>query len=438
MGKKSGPSAPPPVDPGKSMGEYLFGQDFKDYQGVTDPELQERLISAEETYRPRYAALELQDIATAARGGYGQPGLFDLLEEQSQRAGELQRSESEKQRASDVGALQEYAPQVVEAYRQADPYSTELADMASARASEDLGLASKGKEMMGAKIQGASEAEKKLLESGAKLSDLSPTQQESILRKSGIELSDLSPTEQEALLNKRGTEFLESTGELTALEKRRVEQQSRAGSLSRGREMDQSGLYDEVQSRMSEELNKRDREIALGSGLFNQGAAMRNQRVGLGASLLGQESGMSQSRIGLGGQFLGAGESLAAQRRAEQMQKQQFGAGLIGQEAAIGGQRLGQAFGMQRGMAGDVGMTLLGRPTQSIGLGGQVLGQSQGLAAGPMGPQLFDPNVGINMALQQRGQDMSLMGANAQAKATQTAGMYSALGQIGGGYAGTL
>ena len=541
-------AAPEPVDPGESMGEYLFGQGFKNYQGVTDPELQERLIGAEETYRPRYAALELQDIATAARGigdptqtaeyralqseldslrsieggvsdeqamqiaksaagrppseyktvigkksSYGRggssrskvrnknyekekrdydnkvkeistslsgnrearissiesqlsslsaqggtPGLFDLLEEQSQRAGKLQRSESEKQRASDVGALQEYAPQVVEAYRQADPYSTELADMASARASEDLGLASKGKEMMGAKIQGASEAEKKLLESGAKLSDLSPTQQESILRKSGIELSDLSPTEQEALLNKRGTEFLESTGELTALEKRRVEQQSRAGSLSRGREMDQSGLYDEVQSRMSEELNKRDREIALGSGLFNQGAAMRNQRVGLGASLLGQESGMSQSRIGLGGQFLGAGESLAAQRRAEQMQKQQFGAGLIGQEAAIGGQRLGQAFGMQRGMAGDVGMTLLGRPTQSIGLGGQVLGQSQGLAAGPMGPQLFDPNVGINMALQQRGQDMSLMGANAQAKATQTAGMYSALGQIGGGYAGTL
>jgi hypothetical protein len=93
---------------------------------------------------------------------------------------------------------------------------------------------------------------------------------------------------------------------------------------------------------------------------------------------------------------------------------------------------------MQRGMAGDVGMTLLGRPTQSIGLGGQVLGQSQGLAAGPMGPQLFDPNVGINMALQQRGQDMSLMGANAQAKAAQTAGMYSALGSIGGGYASTL
>ena len=76
--------------------------------------------------------------------------------------------------------------------------------------------------------------------------------------------------------------------------------------------------------------------------------------------------------------------------------------------------------------------------TQSIGLGGQLLGQSQGLAAGPMGPQLFDPNVGINMALQQRGQDMSLMGINQQAKAAHSAGIMSAIGQIGGSYAGTF
>jgi len=396
-------AAPEPVDPGESMGEYLFGQGFKNYQGVTDPELQERLIGAEETYRPRYAALELQDIATAARGisdptqtaeyralqseldslrsieggvsdeqamqiaksaagrppseyktvignkrtdrrggssrsrvrnnNYekekrdydnkvkeiatslsgnrearissiesqlsslsaqgGTPGLFDLLEEQSQRAGKLQRSESEKQRAADVGALQEYAPQVVEAYRQADPRSAKLADLAQQQAE---------------------------------------------------------------------TLYAEGEGELSPERRRAAEQAAR-------------------------------------------------------------ETAMQQGRIG--DQSLMAGELLGRER---------FRSGLR-QEARQAG---GQAFGMQRGMAGDVGMTLLGRPTQSIGLGGQVLGQSQGLAAGPMGPQLFDPNVGINMALQQRGQDMSLMGANAQAKAAQTAGMYSALGSIGGGFASTF
>ena len=62
------PAAPQQIDPGQSMGEYLFGKGFKSYGGVTDPLLQERLIGAEETFRPRYAALELADINTFAFG----------------------------------------------------------------------------------------------------------------------------------------------------------------------------------------------------------------------------------------------------------------------------------------------------------------------------------------------------------------------------------
>jgi hypothetical protein len=58
-GGKGSPKAPPPIDPGKSMGEYLFGQGFSSYQGITDPRLQERLLGAEATYRPQYTALEL-------------------------------------------------------------------------------------------------------------------------------------------------------------------------------------------------------------------------------------------------------------------------------------------------------------------------------------------------------------------------------------------
>ncbi len=235
-GGKGGSKAPPPIDPGKSMGEYLFGKGFSgQYQGITDPRLQDRLIASEGKYRPQYTALELADIGVMARGlqggkdsiqyqrleaelaglkagqevasktsaerrayleeqaniiygepteqgpwgkalsKYGRstgrgpsrgkgidpaiaqreafinasmgtgiedraarigeieaelvrledmpdtPGLFDLLEEQSTRAGALQRDQLQLQRESDVGALQEFAPQVVEAYRSADP-----------------------------------------------------------------------------------------------------------------------------------------------------------------------------------------------------------------------------------------------------------------------------------------------------------------------------
>jgi hypothetical protein len=214
------------------------------------------------------------------------PGLFDLLEEQSTRAGALQRDQLQLQRASDVGALQEFAPQVVEAYREADPYSTGLAEQQTAMA-DDLYQRAQG---------------------------LNPEQQ------------------------------------------RLVDQQALGMAQSQGRVTDQSAIA---------------------------------------------------------GQLLG---------------REQYLSGLRGQAAGMGQ----QAFAQNRQLAGDVGMTLLGRPSQSIGLGSQMLGQAQQGAAGQMGPQLFDPNVGINMALQQRGQDVTFQGMQDQASAAKSAGMMSAAGSIAG------
>jgi len=383
MGGKGSSSPPPPapIDPGASMGEYLFGQNFGSFQGVTDPRLQERLIGAEQRFRPQYAALELADINTfatgipggtdnpqykrleaqlagleAGEGGIsseeatkiarsaagpapsktittttkfgrnrgrtrtsknlnydeelkaynrevqsiaeslggnresqiasikaemaqlesspGQRGLFDLLEEQSTRAGALQRSELELQRESDVGALQRFAPQVVEAYRAADPASTAIAERMSRRA----------------------------------------------------------------------------LGQLTPEEERNIQQRSRQASLARGR--------------------------------------------------------------------IGDSSSLAAEALGRSDYTAQFAP---------------QAFAMNRQLAGDIGSTLLGRPSAAIGLGGQVLGQAQQGAAGPVGPQLFDPNMGINMALQQRSQDVNYQGAMAQAGAARSAGGAGMFGSILGG-----
>ncbi len=360
MGGKGSTQAPPPIDPGASMGEYLFGESFGSAQGITDPQLQERLIGAERTYRPQYTALELADIGTMARGldeqevadprytqaqdrisqlqaelartpetisvtqksgSFGKqrttqetnpkraeleneiisqqatlsnlsptrmqdatPGLFDLLEEQSARAGALQREQLQLQRESDVGALQEFAPQVVEAYRGADPYSTGLAEQQTAMA-EDLYQRAQG---------------------------LNPEQQ------------------------------------------RLVDQQALGMAQRQGRVTDQSAIA---------------------------------------------------------GQLMG---------------REQYLSGLRGQAAGMGQ----QAFGMNRQLAGDIGNTILGRPSSAVGLGGSMLGQAQQGAAGQMGPQLFDPNMGINMALQQRGQDVTFQGMQAQAKAAQGAGIMGAAGDI--------
>ena len=346
------PDAPKQVDPGKSQGQYLFGkQEFKSAQGVTDPLLQGRLLESEATFRPLYTALELADIQTMAQGrteeianpAYEgvqrnissldrdlaevnesgqqvlsgskrkkaearkkrleqsleslsptlapQAGLFDLLEDQSRRAGDLQREQLQLQRESDVGALQEFAPQVVEAYRGADPYSTGLAEQQTAMA-EDLYQRSQG---------------------------LNPEQQ------------------------------------------RLVDQQALGMAQRQGRISDQSAIA---------------------------------------------------------GQLMGREQYLSGLRR----------------EAAGMGQ---QAFAQNRNLAGDVGMTILGRPSAAVGLGGSMLGQAQQGAAGPMGPQLFDPNAGINMALQQRGQDITFQGMQAQADATRSAG-YMELAGAGISAGGTM
>jgi hypothetical protein len=280
MGGKG--KAPPPIDPGQSQGKFLFGQDFESFGGITDPVLQERLIGAEETFRPRYAALELKDIATFAKGTEDTPGLFDLIEESGRRAGEIQRESLAEQRAADVAALKEFAPQVTEAYRIADPF-------------------------------------------GAKLADLQLAQAEQLYA---------------------------SADQLSPEQKRLAEQEARAGSLARGRIGDESSVA---------------------------------------AEILGREGFKSKLR----------GEA----RQAGQL-----------------------AFGQARGMAGDLGSVVLNRPSQALAFGGNILGQAQGQASLPIGPQLFDPNVGINLALQQRGQDIEFQGMQAQARGAMLGGVGSALG----------
>jgi len=204
MGSKGGdaPEMPDPrtTGPANMMAEYMFGYGAgqKQYKGITDPGLQSRILGAEKQFRPQYLDLELTDLSnrlygleagrenpeikileqrirakekekkSARRNGElikpinkqirnlkkklagtpktideATPGMFDLSRAAAEEAGITQRSEEDLQRAADVGALEQYAPQVVEAYREADPYSTGLAESQTAMA-QDLYQRSQG------------------------------------------------------------------------------------------------------------------------------------------------------------------------------------------------------------------------------------------------------------------------------------------------------
>ena len=128
-------------------------------------------------------------------------------------------------------------------------------------------------------------------------------------------------------------------------------------------------------------------------------------------------AGVARGRVGdsstLAGELLGR-EASRAQLRAEARQ-----AG-------------GMGFQQARAIGGDPTAFLFGRPTQATQMGSQLYGQAFNLAGQQVGPQLFDPNVGVNLAMQQRSQNMNLLGAQAQADASRRAGGLSALGRIGG------
>ena len=348
MGKSSAPPPPAPVDPSKSMGEYLFGKGFGNYQGVTDPALQAKLLQAEQTYRPQYAALELADInayllgtqATgpstydvqelvtpettrkvyqgsngSTRGGGGgsyttekvpavyrtvtktmegrpaQMGVLDLTAEATRRSSALDREAQALQRQQEIDILGKYGQQTVDALRAADPYSRQIAEAQQQYAAD-------------------------------------------LYAKSGT----LSPEEQ-----------------------RMAEQQARQQGLASGRVGDTSTIA---------------------------------------AQALNRQNALAQ--------------------RAQMAQ--QAGA---------------QAFGYNRALAGDVANILIGRPSTAYAMGSQAFGQGAGLAQQPTGPQLFDPNAGINLALQNQSNlgnyQSAIFGAKAGREGAIIGGLASGLGAIGGG-----
>jgi len=430
----------------KAQGEFLFGKGFGDFQGITDPRLQQKLIASEREFGPQFLETGLQNINTFAKGTDQTGGYFDLLKDQSQLSGDLQRDELFKQRASDLGAIQDFSGDIVSAFRAADPATTALAETASSRFGQDTGIGALGQRLIGSNLGEAGAEEIAIRERGLADIDsdvIAASEAEQQLQSMGMSQGDLSPTEQEALISGRGTEFIQSTGELTPLEKRRAQQSARQSSISRGRGMDQSASYGEMAARIAEETGKRDREIALGSALLGQEASMRGSRLSQGAGMLTSSEALAAQRRAeqlqrqtFGTQALGASSSLAAQRRAELLKQQQLGAGFLGAEEAIQSGRLGQAYTMNRNIAGDLGSTILSRPSSAIQLGQSVLGSATSGAQGFMGPQLFDSNAGINLGLQSRAQDIEFQAAQAEANASKSSGLMGAIGTIGGGLLG--
>ena len=134
-----GIEAPPPAptfDAGKSAQEYT--------RAMADPDLQEALLGAETTYRPRY-----QDIKQMLRARAVDP-TSDVFARLAGRGYETARGLTERQATDDVRMLQRMGPQYAAAARAADPFMqarVEQANLMADQAYEDTQLQDLSPEM---------------------------------------------------------------------------------------------------------------------------------------------------------------------------------------------------------------------------------------------------------------------------------------------------
>lgn len=489
------PSAPPPpaqVDPGQSSLDFI--------RGMADPELQEKLISAERTYRPQYNQLELADIDTLLRGGGGQRG---LLQQQEFAAREMQRYGSDlntAQRTADVEDVERLGGRASQAFLAANPdlarSLTEAEALRGGGMSVDNDirrLVSQGvpqaqaaqiaQSQLGGGLQQAALGQLGGTGAEAQLGQLAMGQfqrgaGEMQLGQAGMgQLQQAGAGEQQ--LTQSGMDFLSRGGNLSPTQLRNVVQQSRVASQARGRLGDQSGIANETAARLAEEMNLERQNVGLGSQLLSQGFGMGQQRIGTGAQLLGQEFGMGQQRVGTGAQLLGQQFGMGQQRlgTASNIYGQDLGAAqanaamqqqtaLANQQAAMSGRGmdlqgllgLGQLqqsqqqgnrayamnlVGARQATSSDPFAAILGRTSGAPGQGMAATQFTAGLAGQQLGPNLFDPNAGINLALQNQanqsnyqsniyGAQAGFAGAQAQARGAIIGGALQGLGSAFG------
>ena len=394
-GKGSSPRQPAPIDPGKSMGEYLFGKGFSSqYQGITDPRLQDRLISAERTYRPQYTALELADIGVMARGiesGAANPEYERLNAELAGlRAGqELGDSPTQKELEDAANTLYPNMQRQGGGFGKGPNPSETMRFNTSQQEKRDAYLLAAGNP--------GQDRAARIAQLETQMEGMSPTLEGT----PGLfDLLEENTTRGGALQREQLQLQRESdVGALQEFAPQVVEAYREADPFSTGLAEQQTAMAEDLYQR-AQGLNPEQQRLVDQQAL---GMAQRQGRVSDQSAIAGQLMGREQYLSGLRGQAAGMGQ---------------------------------QAFSMNRQLAGDIGNTILGRSSSAIGLGGQILGQAQRGAEGQMGPQLFDPNVGYNVALQQRGQDITFQGMQAQADASRSSGLMGGLGAIAGGFLG--
>lgn len=173
--------------------------------------------------------------------------------------------------------------------------------------------------------------------------------------------------------------------------------------------------------------------------IVNQLNTLAQQRFAASGQLSPQEMRGAQQAARLGG--LARGRVNDQSTIAAEVLNREQALAARRQEALQAAQ---MAFAANQATAADPFQAILGRPAQAPGMGMASTQFAAGLAGQPLGPNLFDPNAGINLALQQNanqanyqsnlfGAQAGYAGATNQGRGAMIGGIIGGLGALGGG-----
>lgn len=444
-------------------------------------------------------------------------GLTKIKQEQAQVEGDIQRDQKALTTVANLGLVQDNLGAFTQAIRDADPASRDLAIQATERAGQgQTRIGQRGEELIGRGVRDASVEEQAIRDAGMRrinaplaqagvaeqailgsgLANIDAVSQPGVaeqallgigqananaalrqasqaeqrLNEVGMSLTDLSPTEQEAMLGSQAMKFLQSTGELSPLEKIRTTRAARQASIARGRGMDQSSIFNELLARVAEESDKQEDQIRLGMDLAESQSKLRLDRFGegrnfltdaddladsrrqevldrqeqsisafanagtlagnravtdlnrqkFGADALTQASNFEQRRIEnqredetLGANFLGQSAGLETGRIGEDIRATTLGANLLTQDENIQNQRLQSAFDMNRNLAADPMQTIIGQNPDTTGRAMQTTAAGA-VQQGLQGLNFIDLNAATNTVLANQQNATQAAAANAQ------------------------
>ena len=367
------PPAPTPVDPGQASLDYITK--------MADPELQGKILAAEQQFRPEYTRLNLaeqQQYLLGIPGEEGKPGqlgAIGLLEQTIPQLTAAQETADRLKRDADIRALQSQSGGYLSALMQANPqmfaqleaargmggttdfYGGLEKAISGAQQFGDVGAALGTASTIGqapqmtaqgynaAMLGAAPMGEAALLGAAptiaaqgydaaraARVADIASRDvtQGALGQQLYGQAMQAAPTAASETFRRRAAEMAVSTGQISPEELRNAQQATREAFAARGLEMSNQAIAGEAMARAEAVRQRQAQDIQQAAALNQAYLADLNASRGFATGVYGQDLGMQQANQAAALQAAQANQAMAGQLsladQAAINQAAQFGA----------------------------------------------------------------------------------------------------------------